>query len=164
MHSAVCGTAPATKGLLNIICFNPQLCYHLCILITLHEHHYKLPLFLKNFFLCSTFLSFMYEISRQDLNREHFHYILSTRPFVTVQRFGGGPNIVLSSLYTVYTVHCTLYTVHQMNGTQYNVHCTLYIVHCTLGELYTVKCTLYTVLLYSAAFRRAKHFTHSKGK
>ena len=45
----------------------------------------------------------------------------------------------------VYSVHCTLWTVHY---SLYIVHCTLYTVYCTL---YNVHCTLYTVhnILYT---------------
>ena len=41
--------------------------------------------------------------------------------------------------FTLYTVHCTLYTI---NCTLYTMHCTLYTINCTL---YTMYCTLYTI-------------------
>ena len=67
------------------------------------------------------------------------------------------PYTVHRTLYTVnrtlYTVHRTLYTVHRtpytVHCTPYTVHRTLYTVHCTPytvhRTLYTVHCTPYTV-------------------
>ena len=62
--------------------------------------------------------------------------------------------------YILYSVHCTLYTVHcvytgtvhwystLVQYTQCTVHCTLYIVQCTLcvhWTLYSVQCTVHCV-------------------
>ena len=62
---------------------------------------------------------------------------------------------VYSTHCTEWTVHCALYTVHctlcTVHCALYTVHCTLYTVHCAL---YTVHCTLCTVhcALYALPF------------
>ena len=63
--------------------------------------------------------------------------------------------------YTLYIVHCTLYSVISIISFYANIHCTLYSVHCTVYillisfnanihcTLYIVHCTLYSVHIMS---------------
>ena len=55
---------------------------------------------------------------------------------------------VVSGQFTVYTVYCPPYTLHQI---LYTIHCTVYTIHCIM---YTIHCTVYTVYckLYNVHF------------